>query len=122
MTRIFSRKNVLGLLAGLAFMAGLMIMPAVSSLEVRATTFSGQGQTMAETVTITGKVKAVDGSTLTILDDQKAEHSITLDPATKITRAGKDATAADIKANDSVVVIANKGEGGALTAVSIKAP
>jgi hypothetical protein len=118
MNRIFSRMKVLGL----AFIASLMIMPAVSSVESKGATFSGPVQTMAETVTITGKVKSIDGSTLTVLDAQKTELSINFDPATTVTRAGKDATPVDIKTNDSVVVVANKGEGGALTAVSIKVP
>ncbi len=82
-----------------------------------------QAQEMAkpqdQTVTITGKVTQVTDSSLTVVDDQKAEHTISLAPKTKITKAGKAAKAADIKADDSVVVVAQKGAGDVWTAVSI---
>jgi hypothetical protein len=73
-----------------------------------------------KTVTINGKVSAVTETTLTVIDDQKASQIIAIDAKTKIWKAGKDATAADIKPDDAVVVVATKGEGNALTAVTIK--
>ena len=72
----------------------------------------------AQTVTINGTVKSVTDSMLTVVDDGKAEHTISLDAKTRISKGGKVASAAEIKANDSVVVVANKGE-GTLTAVTI---
>ncbi|HEV8366569.1 MAG TPA: hypothetical protein VGQ39_01340 [Pyrinomonadaceae bacterium] len=74
----------------------------------------------AETVTINGKVSAVTETTVTVVDDQKAEQTVAIDGKTKITKAGKAATAADIKADDAVVVVASKGEGNSLTAIAIK--
>jgi hypothetical protein len=74
----------------------------------------------AKPITINGTVSAVSETSLTVLDAKKVEQTITIDANTKIIKGGKAATAADIKANDSVVVVANKGEGAALTAVSIK--
>lgn len=71
-------------------------------------------------ITINGTVAAVSETSVTVLDDKKVEQTITIDANTKITKGGKAATAADIKANDSVEVVASKGEGSALTAVSIK--
>ena len=50
----------------------------------------------AQTVTINGKVKEVTASALTVVDDQKAELGNGLDAKTKITKAGKNATIADI--------------------------
>jgi len=72
-----------------------------------------------DTVTINGKVSAITDTSLTIVDDQKASHTIAIDANTKISKAGKEAKAADIKADDVVVVEARKGEGDAMTAVSI---
>lgn len=74
----------------------------------------------AKPITIKGTVSAVSETSVTVLDAKKVEQTITIDASTKITKGGKAATAADIKANDAVMVIANKGEGTALTAVSIK--
>jgi hypothetical protein len=76
-------------------------------------------QTPAQTVTIDGKVSAVSEGSVTIVDAAKAEKVVAIDANTKITKGGKEATAADIKAEDSVVVVA-KAEGEALTAISIK--
>ena len=72
-----------------------------------------------ETVTIDGKVSAVSETSVTVVDSKKAEKTIVIDTDTKITKSGKDATPADIKADDSVVVVA-KAEGDALKAISIK--
>jgi hypothetical protein len=77
-------------------------------------------QTAAQTVTVDGTVSAVSETSVTIVDATKAEKTIAIDTKTKVTKSGKAATLADIKANDKVVVVAIKGEGDALTAVSIK--
>jgi hypothetical protein len=74
----------------------------------------------AKPIRINGTVSAVSETSVTVLDAKKVEQTITIDANTKITKGGKAATAADIKAHDSVVVVAHKGEGAALTAVSIK--
>ena len=74
----------------------------------------------AKTVTVDGKVSAVSDTSVTIVDAKKVEKTIAIDANTKVIKAGKAATPADIKANDSVIVVATKGEGDALTAVSIK--
>ena len=74
----------------------------------------------AEPVTIKGTVSAVSETSVTVVDTNKVEQTIAIDANTKITKGGKAATAADIKANDAVAVVASKGEGTGLTAVSIK--
>ena len=74
----------------------------------------------AQPITITGTVSAVSETSVTVVDAKKVEQTITIDANTKITKGDKAVTAADIKANDSVEVVANKGEGPTLTAVSIK--
>lgn len=71
------------------------------------------------TVTISGKVTTVSGTNVTIVDEQKAEHTVVLTPDTKVTKAGKDATVSDVKADDLVTILAKKGDGDALTAVKI---
>ena len=76
--------------------------------------------TAPQTVTIDGKVSAVSETSITVVDSNKAEKTIMIDSNTKVTKAGKAATPADIKADDKIVVVASKGEGDALKAVSIK--
>jgi hypothetical protein len=112
------RAEILTLCIGLVFMASLIVAPTIGQTKGQEPS-PVMTQDMAKTVTVNGKVKAVTDSSLTIVDDQKAEHTIAIDAKTKVTKAGKAATAADLKADDSVVVVANKGEGNALTAVSI---
>jgi hypothetical protein len=73
----------------------------------------------SETVEVKGTVKAVTDATVTIVDDQKAETTIGLDSTTKVTKSGKEVTVADLKADDSVVVVAKKGEGDVLMAIKI---
>jgi len=73
----------------------------------------------AQTSTINGTVSAVTDSALTIVDSAKAEHTVAVTSETKVTKSGKDATLADVKANDSVTVEAKKGEDGTWTALKI---
>ena len=73
----------------------------------------------ADTVTLSGTVSAVTDSAITIVDSQKAEHTLTINSDTKITKAGKDAVIADLKANDVVTVEAKKGADDTWTAVKI---
>ncbi len=73
----------------------------------------------ADTTTINGTVSAVTDSAVTIVDDQKAEHTVAVTGETKVTKAGKDATLADVKANDVVAVEVKKGDGDTWTAVKI---
>jgi len=71
------------------------------------------------TVTVSGKVATINAAKLTIVDDQKAEVTLEITPDTKITKSGKAITAADIKADDLVTVLAKKGEDDSLSAVRI---
>lgn len=73
----------------------------------------------AKTSTINGTVSAVTESTLTIVDSKKGEHTLAITSETKVTKAGKDATLADVKANDVVTVEATKGADDTWTAVKI---
>jgi len=92
---------------------------------------AGQDQTMpardakqkeqmkADTVTISGTVSTVSDSAITIVDSEKAEHTVAISSNTKVTKAGKDAAIADVKANDVVTVEAKKGAGDTWTALKI---
>lgn len=71
------------------------------------------------TATIKGTVSAVTDSAVTVVDNQKAEVTITVTSETKVTKAGKDATLADVKANDVVAIEVKKGEGDTWTALKI---
>jgi len=72
-----------------------------------------------KTATLNGTVSAVTDSALTIVDSQKAEHTLAVTSQTKVTKAGKDAALADVKANDVVTVEAQKGDDNTWTALSI---
>ena len=72
-----------------------------------------------KTTTINGTVSAVTDSALTIIDSKKAEHTLAVTSETKVTKGGKDATLADLKANDIVTIEALKGEGDTWTALKI---
>jgi len=72
-----------------------------------------------QTSTINGTVSAVTDAAVTIVDSAKAEHTVAVNSETKVTKSGKDATLADVKANDAVTVEAKKGEDGTWTALKI---
>jgi hypothetical protein len=69
--------------------------------------------------TISGTVSAITDSSLTIVDNAKAEHTLAVNSDTKVTKGGKDATLADVKANDVVTIEAKKGDGDTWTALKI---
>ena len=110
--------RILTISFGLFAIAALIVPPTIG--QEKKNPDPAVSQTQPQTVTINGKVSAVSDTSLTVVDDQKAEQVITIDTNTKIMKGDKPATAADIKADDLVMVVANKGEGDALTAVSIK--
>ena len=106
-----SKAAVCKVFVGLLITASFVLAPAL------ATGHTSQEQT-TQGVTISGKVKTVSASALTILDSDNAEKTVVLDAKTKIIKAGKAATAADIKAVVVVVVVASKA-GDSWTANSI---
>jgi methionine-rich copper-binding protein CopC len=97
-----------------------LVVPVSIAHPVTRSSEQAQQEPAPKPITINGTVSTVSETSLTVLDAKKVEQTITIDANTKITKGGKAATATDIKANDSVVVVAQKGEGTALTAVSIK--
>ena len=97
----------------------LLSMTALAIPQALATTATAQ-EMAAQNVTINGKVSAITDSSLTVVDSEKMEQIVTINPKTKVKKAGKAAKLTDIKADDTVVVVATKGEGKALTAVSIE--
>ena len=72
-----------------------------------------------KTTMINGTVSAVTDSAVTVVDGQKAEHTLSVTSDTKVMKGGKDATLADVKANDVVAIEAAKGEGETWTALRI---
>lgn len=112
------RKGLLTIGTSLFCLVFLLSSGSNSFTTARAHT-QEMAKPQAETVTISGKVSQVSETSLTVVDDQKAEHTISIAAKTKITKAGKSAKPTDIKADDSVVVVAQKGEGDSLTAVSV---
>ena len=72
-----------------------------------------------KTSKIDGTVSEITESTLTIVDSKKAEHTLAVTSETKVTKAGKDATLADVKANDIVTVEATQAADNTWTALKI---
>ena len=73
----------------------------------------------AEEVTVSGKVTGSENNVLTVTDEQKAEHKLTVTGETKVTKGGQEASVSDLKPNSKVTVLAKKGGDGGWTAVSI---
>jgi Domain of unknown function (DUF5666) len=73
----------------------------------------------AKTAMINGTVSAVTDTSLTVSDSQKAELTLAVTSETKVTKAGKDAAFADVKANDVVTVEVTRDEAGKWTALTI---
>jgi len=78
-----------------------------------------QKEQKTKTATLNGTVSAVTDSAVTIVDSKKAEHTLAVTSETKITKGGKDAVLADLKANDVVTVEAQQGDGDTWTALRI---
>ncbi len=116
-------SKLLGALGAAMLCLGLLLSASII--------MAGQDPTMApkekkeqkkDTMTISGTVSAVTDSALTIVDSQKAEHTLAISSETKVTKAGKDATLADLKANDTVTIEAKKGDGDTWKALKISVP
>jgi len=108
----FSKSAVCKLFLGLLITASFVMVPALAIGQTPA-------EQAAQGVTISGKVKTASASSLVILDSQNAEQTVVIDAKTKIMKAGKPATAADIKADDAVVVVAAKGDNDSWTAKTV---
>ena len=80
---------------------------------------SSKKEKKSHATTINGTVSAVTDSAVTIIDSEKAEHTLAVTGDTKVTKGGKDATIADVKANDTVAVEARKGDDNTWTALRI---
>jgi|GEM_PF-1906833 len=117
--KVFTGKVMSKLCIGLVLGASMMVAPALAQTPSSQEPTTAPQKPKMESVTITGKVKSASAAALVIVDDQNAEQTVAIDAKTKIMKAGKAATAADIKADDAVSIVANKGEGGALIATSV---
>ena len=106
-----------------AAMLGLALLSSASVIMAKQDPAAPAKETkqkkQKDTTTINGTVSAVTDSAVTIVDGEKAEHTVTVNSETKVTKAGKDATFADVKANDVVAIEVAKGDGETWTAVKI---
>ena len=115
------RSGIMTVCAGSLFLLGSVASVAVGQKESKKSepVAPPNAEQKSQTVTVKGKVTAVTEASITIVDEAKAETTVALDSTTKITKSGKEATLADLKADDPVVVLAKKGEGDALMAIRI---
>ncbi len=98
---------------------GLLLSAGFVMAKQEQTTPAKDQTKKEKTAMINGTVSAVTDSALTIIDSQKAEHTLAVTSETKVTKAGKDAALADVKANDVVTIEVKKGEGNTWTALKI---
>ncbi len=114
------RSTVLGAVIvclGLLFSASIIMASQDQAAPSKEKTKNEQVKT--DTVTISGTVSAVTDSAVTIIDSEKAEHTVAITSETKVIKGGKDAALADVKANDVVTIEAKKGAGDAWMALKI---
>jgi len=116
MTKIVRALGAAMLCLGLLSSASIIMAKQDQAMPAKETKKKEQ---KTDTTTINGTVSAVTDSAVTIVDSQKAEHTLAVTSETKVTKAGKDATLADVKANDVVAIEAKKGEGNTWTALKI---
>ena len=116
MTKLLRALGAAMLCLGLLTSASIVMAEQDQAAPAKETKKKEQTQ---DTTTINGTVATVTDSTVTIVDSQKAEHTVALTSDTKVTKAGKDATLADVKANDVVAIEAIKGEGDTWKALKI---
>jgi hypothetical protein len=117
--KVFTGKVMSQLCIGLVIGASLMVAPAFAQTPSSQEPTTAPQKPKMESVTINGKVKSASAAALVVVDDQNAEQTIAIDAKTKIMKGGKAATAADLKSDDAVSIVAVKGEGGALIATSV---
>ncbi len=98
---------------------GLLLSAGFVMAKQEPTTPTKDQTKKEKTATVNGTVSAVTDSSVTIVDSKKGEHTVAVTSDTKVTKAGKDATLADVKANDVVTVEVQRGEGNTWTAVKI---
>jgi len=114
------RMNKVSRALGAAMLCLGLLLSAGFVMAKQEQTMPAKDQPKKEkTAMINGTVSAVTDSTLTIIDSKKAEHTLAVTSETKVTKAGKDAAIADVKANDVVTVEVKKGEGNTWTALTI---
>ena len=112
MTKLIRALGAAMLCLGLLSSAGMAMQEQMPAKEKKE-------QKEQKTTTLNGTVSAVTDSTVTIVDSQKAEHVLAVTSDTKVTKGGKDATIADVKANDTVAVEVRKGDDNTWTALRI---
>jgi preprotein translocase subunit YajC len=104
----------LGMLFSASILMAMQDQPMKSEKEAQK-----KEKTKGDTTTISGTVTAVTDSGITIVDAEKAEHTLAVTSETKVMKGGKDAVLADVKANDVVTIEAKKGAGDAWLALKI---
>ena len=98
---------------------GLLLSASIVMAQQETMPAQPKKEQKTKTTTLNGTVSAVTESAVTIIDSQKAEHTLAVTSETKVMKGGKDAALGDVKANDVVTIEAQKGEGDTWTALKI---
>jgi hypothetical protein len=108
MSRLSRGVGAAILCLGMLFSASIIMAMQDQSMKPGKETQKKEKPQKEDTATISGTVTAVTDSAVTIVDAEKAEHTVAVTAETKVTKEGKDAALTDVKANDVVTIEAKK--------------
>jgi endonuclease YncB( thermonuclease family) len=84
-----------------------MLRATITSIAIAAFTLILARATIADEVKCDGAIIAIDGDTVTVKDMTK-EHQMKIEPATKITSAGKPVMVSDLKVGHKVKCVCER--------------
>jgi hypothetical protein len=86
-----------------------MLRATINAIAIAAFTLILARAAVADEVQCDGAIVAIDGDTVTVKDVTK-EHQMKVEPATKITSAGKPVMVSDLKVGQKVKCVCDKKE------------
>jgi hypothetical protein len=88
-----------------------MFRATIASIAIAAFALIISRAAIADEVKCEGAIVQIDGDTVTVKDMSK-EHRMKIEPATKITSAGKPVMVSDLKVGQKVKCVCDKKDGG----------
>jgi hypothetical protein len=92
-----------------------MLQATITSIAIAACTLILARASVAEEMKCAGTIIAIDGDTVTVKDMSK-EQRMKIEPATKITSAGKPVMVSDLKVGQKVKCVCDKKDGAMICA------
>ncbi len=88
-----------------------MFRATIATIAIAAFALIISRAAIADEVKCEGAIVQIDGDTVTVKDMSK-EHRMKIEPATKITSAGKPVMVSDLKVGQKVKCVCDKKDGG----------